>query len=344
MILKNPKSQIPNPKLAFTLVELLVVITIIGILIALLLPAVQAAREAARQTQCKNNLKQLALGCLNVEHAHGIFPSSGWSSRWTGDPLRGYGKLQPGGWIYQILPFIEGDNVWNLPDDGDIENITALQKSKAGQMSQTPMEVMNCPTRRRPILYPYTQDSNWDMVNGDTKTMVARNDYAANSGDGTPGEFYCYAFYNSSGATRYAQIDNVLPEDKTVHTWYTGPIYPRSRLAMRDILDGTTCTYLVGEKNVCPDYYYSGDDGGDNQVMFIGHDRDIVRFGRSDTPPIQDTPGVVYYFNFGSAHSNGFYMAFCDGSVQLINYSINPDIHSYLSNRKDGRTIDAKAY
>jgi prepilin-type N-terminal cleavage/methylation domain-containing protein len=70
----------------FTLVELLVVITIIGVLIALLLPAVQAAREA----QCANHLKQLSLGCPSHELANGFFPTGGWMWWWSGDPDRGF--------------------------------------------------------------------------------------------------------------------------------------------------------------------------------------------------------------------------------------------------------------
>src|SRR6187431_638694 len=95
------------PRLAFTLVELLVVIAIIGVLVALLLPAVQAARESARRMQCQNHLKQFGLAFHSHADTFSHLPTGGWGWSYVGDPDEGFAEKQPGGWLYNILPFIE---------------------------------------------------------------------------------------------------------------------------------------------------------------------------------------------------------------------------------------------
>lgn len=109
---------------AFTLVEMLVVITIIGLLMGLLLPAVQAAREAARRTSCQNNLKQIGIGLHHYHDTFGRFPSG-----WIADCAEG----EPGwGWAALMLPYIEQSNLKNVVDynahiDDDANTISRAQ-------------------------------------------------------------------------------------------------------------------------------------------------------------------------------------------------------------------------
>lgn len=331
----HQKSEINNRRSpGFTLVELLVVITIIGVLIALLLPAVQAAREAARKMQCSNNLKQLGLATLNHEEVHRFLPTGGWGHGWMGDPDRGYGHRQPGGWIYCILPFIEQISTHDIGIGQTNKNPTRVM------LAETPISGLNCPTRRRSSIYPTYSV----FFNADPLTNAARCDYAGNAGHfEQDSDVSCGPGPSTLGAAdSYA-----WPCDNGV---FTGVIYHRSELPVSAIKDGLSCTYLIGEKYMNADFYTTSDaayqDGGDDQNAFTGFDCDIIRYGVNapSYAPYQDQPGYDAILNFGSAHAGSFNMVFCDGSVHSINYSIDLPTHERLAHRDDGQPIDGSKY
>jgi len=305
-------------KKAFTLVELLVVITIIGVLIALLLPAVQAARAAARRTQCANNLKQLGLGMLNCEHVFGVLPPL---CPMHDDPINGNWKFSPiqvagpykGAVGFTafcfLLPYVEQANLYERSNN----NVTTQigEKFVYSQVIRTFL----CPDEPSP---------------------------SANTGMGATSNGGADTFW---GASNYGANFLVFGNPPAKST--------EGRTRMADVRDGVSNTVFFAER-----YATCGAGGDPNGLTTYGNLWGDANPNWRPTfcmngPVPPDTPyapcakfQVTPDWASGcdstraqSAHAGGIYVGLGDGSVQFVVAGVADSLWANLCDPRDGNVL-----
>jgi prepilin-type processing-associated H-X9-DG protein len=217
-----------------------------------------------------------------------------------------------------------------------------------------PLSVWVCPTRRAPMKYPNVSTISFVLrpYGADQFTPLAnivKSDYAFNAGS-VP--FTFGAGPNLGPASNpWQNGDNGVGFPTAAETQAsTGIIFAHYTYRLKQLTDGKSYTYLLGEKSIDPRGYFNPNDGGgglgDDQGALISDERDTVRYSNLTYSPVRDEPhkDSTYTWRFGGPHSGGFMMAFCDGSVHLIPYSINATISMNLANRSDGKVISRSSF
>lgn len=296
-----------KPKRGFTLVELLVVIAIIGVLIALLLPAVQAAREAARRMSCSNNLKQIALATHNFHDTHQKLPYATLDRESSPTAVNSWttGHIQ-------ILPFLENDAIaqrWrselprNSTDDSDGDGYTNAM------LQQMLIPTYTCPTMSPP--------------SGALAENRAPCSYLFCAGSQDTALLHYAVFY---GIPEPAYDGAVVPYI-TVNTTSTN----RRRTGLRDITDGTSNTFLVGETDFAPQGKASTSYGGVWAYGYIGYS-----WGTTFNLFNYHKHTTTAYGAFRSQHPSGANFAISDGSVRFLAQGIEHPLYQSLSTRNLG--------
>jgi prepilin-type N-terminal cleavage/methylation domain-containing protein/prepilin-type processing-associated H-X9-DG protein len=293
----GPSSTIKHPKAGFTLVELLVVITIIGILIALLLPAVQAAREAARRMQCSNNFKQVGLAMHNYHSSKGCFPF-GCLTDFVGN-----GGTKEWSWGAYVLPYMELQGVYDLIDF-NAANYTVGAKNRQAELVQ--IEAYLCPS-----------DPEYGELVGVTGTIT--NPVYASMTNMAGVADSVNAFLTGAGWPYYARP---FPEADGVMAGGT------HSCSISDIKDGTSNTLMIGE--------VTGRGKGSHECqIWIGDNfmGSIQGINGYKTLPGGGTYGGMYDTGFSSYHPGGCNFAMADGSVSFLSQNIARDILAALTTR-----------
>src|SRR5262245_33510082 len=291
----------------FTLIELLVVIAIIGILIGMLLPAVQKVKEAAAMAKCKNHLKQMGIAVHAFHDARGFMPPGG---------LNPWGA--EGSWPYQILPFIEQDNLSRMAGTGVAINVDPAR------YRGVPIYV--CPSRR---------DNAASTAQGGRYLM----DYASATPADQPNSWDQFWYGDIWGmgwvGGNYKGIIVRGGQQSGSGTWFG------AKVTMTSISDGTSNTLLIAEKQLHPARYTTG-DWHDDAGWGDGWDPDVVRYtGFQPNPDSRyDNQGGWEGYRFGSAHPTGINGLMGDGSVRHIPYSVNLAVFNALGTRNGGEVIN----
>lgn len=307
-------------RVGFTLIELLVVIAIIAILIALLLPAVQQAREAARRSTCKNNMKQLGLALHNYHDTHRVFPS-GWVEP-DGAPFptvcnyTAVHRREKATWTVMILPYLDEAPRYNQFDFNAIFQVlrsytTALAEAGNSRLQFTRCSKFECPS-----------DPN-------SNESFANINY----------------FGVQGGAVSGAQTCQPCCAGRIF--FYNGILQVNSSVRLRDVTDGSTNVFLLGESKYCPltgspSGNYAGSWGASpdrNSPFPIAAAQNAINSSKVN-PAIADT-FTIWSNRFGSHHVGGCHFTMADGSVHFVSENVDLGVYRNLGARDDGVPISS---